>query len=183
MVSVRMEVTGMKELSRALEQLPRNIGVNVLRGAAYAGAAVIRNKVGELAPTYSGSDPRVAVGVLKKAVYAVRSKSESTDEKQVYFVGIRRGRKEQSKGRDAYYWTWVEFGHHIVPRVPKGGGSLHARRQAIVTGSSLVVGSSYVLPHPFFRPAYEASKDAAAKAIRDYMAKRIPLEIEKARRA
>lgn len=183
MVRVRMEVTGLSGVIQALKELPKNISTNVSRGAAYAGAAVIRDKVGELAPVYSGTDPRVGVGVLKKAVYAVRSKSESTDERQVYFVGIRRGRKEQSKGRDAYYWTWVEFGHHVVPRAPKGAAKLSVRQKAVVSGDSLVVGSSYVLPHPFFRPAYESSKENAANAIRDYYLKRIPVEVEKLRRA
>lgn len=180
---VSMQVTGLRELNSALKTLPANISKNVLRGAVYAGSKVIRDAVAAQAPVYSGNDPRVAVGVLKNAVYAKHMQDESGSLQQVFFVSIRRGRKEQAKGRDAFYWTWVEFGHHIVPRVPKGGGSLYARRQAVVSGTSFVSGSSYVLPHPFFRPAFEASKDASATAIREYMAKRIPLEIAKLGRA
>ncbi len=178
MASFSMEVTGLRELREALKQLPVNIGRNVLRGAVYAGAKVVVNAVGERAPVFTGTDPRVQVGLLKSAVYMKHDQDLSTDVQQVFFVSIRRGRKERAKNRDAYYWTWVEFGHHIIPRVPKGGGSLYARRAAVASGS-LVAGASYVLPHPFFRPAFESSKTASSNAIRDYMAKRIPIEVAK----
>lgn len=182
MVSVQMRVDGLKELSDALKQLPQNISKNVLRGAVYAGAKVIKDAVYNNAPVYSGTDPRVQAGVLKDAVYMKHVQELSVENQQVFFVSLRRGRKERAKNRDAYYWTWVEFGHHIVPRAPKGGPKLSVRRNAVVSGASLVAGSSYVLPHPFFRPAFEASKEASAQAIRDYMAKRIPEEIAKVAR-
>lgn len=179
MANISMEVTGLRELKAALEQLPQNIAKNVLRGAVYAGAKVIKDAVYTNAPVYTGSDPRVKAGVLKDAVYMKHDQELSVENQQVFFVSLRRGRKERARNRDAYYWTWVEFGHHIVPRAPKGGTKLAARRAAVISGASLVQGSSYVLPHPFFRPAFEANKEASAAAIRDYMARRIPIEIAK----
>lgn len=179
MASVGLTVTGLAELKAALAQLPGNVSKNVLRGAVYAGAKVITNAVSQAAPVFTGTDPRVQAGLLKSAVYMKHDQDKSGVTHQEFFVSIRRGRKEKAKGRDAYYWTWVEFGHHVVPRAPNGSAKLSVRQKMVTSGSSLVVGSSYVLPHPFFRPAFEASKEASAKAIRDYMAKRIPLEIAK----
>lgn len=177
--TIRMEVTGLAELSAALKQLPRNIGQNVLRGAVRAGAKVITDAVVEKAPLYSGDDKRIVPGVIKKSVYMKHIDDLSSEVQQVFFVGIRRGKKEKAKGRDAFYWTWVEFGHHVVPRAPKGAATLSVRRAAVISGSGVVSGAQYVLPHPFFRPAYAASKDRAVVAIREYLAKRIPEEVTK----
>jgi HK97 gp10 family phage protein len=177
--TIHMEVTGLAELSAALKQLPRNIGQNVLRGAVRAGAKVVSDAVVEKAPIYTGDDSRIVPGVIKKSVYMKHIDDLSSEVQQVFFVGIRRGKKEKAKGRDAFWWSWVEFGHHVVPRAPKGGAKLSVRRAAVLTGSSIVPGSQYVLPHPFFRPAYAASKDKAVVAIREYLAKRIPEEVTK----
>lgn len=180
--TIRMEVTGLAELSAALKQLPRNIGQNVLRGAVYAGAKVITNAVVERAPIYTGDDTRILPDVIKNNVYMKHINDLSSEIQQVFFVGIRRGKKNKDKKgrdpRDAFYWTWVEFGHHVVPRVAKGGAALTVRRAALASPTGLA-GSSYVLPHPFFRPAYAASKDQAVIAIREYLAKRIPEEVTK----
>lgn len=179
MASFSMTATGLAELKAALAQLPANIGNNVLRGAVRAGAKVLTDAVSQAAPVFTGTDPRVQVGLIRDAVYMKHENDLSNELQQVFFVSIRRGKKAQRQNRDAYYWTWVEFGHHIVPRAPKGGQKLSVRRKAVISGDSLISGSSYVLPHPFFRPAFEANKDASARAIRDYMAQRIPVEIEK----
>jgi HK97 gp10 family phage protein len=176
---VRMELTGLRELSNALKQLPANIGQNVLRGAVRAGSKVITDAVVARAPMYTGFDSRVTPGILKRSVYMKHIQDQSNELQQVFFVGVRRGKKERVRGRDAFYWTWVEFGHHVVPRVGKGGERLSVRAKAVTSGSSLVAGSSYVLPKPFFRPAYAESKEAAAQAIKDYMIKRIPIEVAK----
>jgi hypothetical protein len=41
---ITMKVEGLKELSDALRQLPNRVGANVLRGAVYAGAKIIREE-------------------------------------------------------------------------------------------------------------------------------------------
>jgi HK97 gp10 family phage protein len=40
-------------------------------------------------------------------------------------------------------------------------------------------GTSKMSPKPFMRPAFEAKKNEAVDAIRDYLAKRIPEEVAK----
>lgn len=170
---IRMEVTGLAELSEALKQLPINIGQNVLRGAVYAGAKVIKDGIADRAPVYIGDDPRVQAGVLKNAVYMKQIPELSSEIQQVFYISLRKGKKEQTKGRDAYYWSWVEFGHNFVPRKPKGISIKNHRASAAASGLL------HVPAHPFVRPGFEASKGDALKAILSYMEKRIPQEAEK----
>jgi HK97 gp10 family phage protein len=73
----------------------------------------------------------------------------------VFFVGVRQGKKYRKQGKkgdksqDAYYWKFVEFG------------------------------TSKMSARPFLRPAFEASKLQAVDRIQEYMAERIPREVEK----
>lgn len=157
------EVTGLKELNEALKQLPENIAKNVLRGATGAGAAVIRKDAVARAPFYIpasvmwGGDGGMAKnhpppGTLKKSIYQVRRRELSTLVQQVFAVAVRTGKGQRDKaGRsvDAYYWRFVEFG------------------------------TSKMAARPFLRPAFEAKKLAAIDAIKDYLAQRIPREVDK----
>src|SRR5574337_1230655 len=79
----------------------------------------------------------------------------SSPTKQTFFVGVRKGKKYRNQGKsgnlsmDAYYASWVEFG------------------------------TSKMAARPFMRPGFEAKKNAAVEAIKDYLAKRIPEEAAK----
>lgn len=150
-------VTGLSELAAALRELPQRIGKNVLRGSVAAGAAVVRIEAKSKAPVFTGdvSKGHPPPGTLKRAIYQKGIRELSDDQKQVFFVGVRQGKKYRNQGKkgdksqDAYYWRWVEFGTSKQPA------------------------------HPFLRPAFEASKMAAVEQIKDYMAARIPREVEK----
>lgn len=148
------EVKGLKELNEALQQLPQNIAKNVLRGATSAGAAVIRKEARQRAPVFDGqmSDNHPPPGTLRKSVYQSQRRMLSSAVKQVFHVGVRTGKSLKDKaGRtlDAYYWRFVEFG------------------------------TSKMAARPFLRPAFEAKKQAAVDAIKDYLAERIPREVDK----
>src|SRR5574337_1737435 len=150
-------VAGLSELKRALEQLPKAIGRNVLRGAVNAGAGVIRKEVQAKAPVYTGSvaQGHPPPGTLKRSVYQKQIRELSSPTKQTFFVGVRKGKKYRNQGKsgnlsmDAYYASWVEFG------------------------------TSKMAARPFMRPAFEAKKTSAVEVIRDYLAKRIPEEAAK----
>ena len=140
-------VTGLKELQKALAELPQGIARNVLRGAVNAGATVIKAEAKVRAPALSG--------ILKRSLYQKQIREKSNLLLQTFFVGVRQGRssKKTKKGvLDAFYARFVEFGTSKMPA------------------------------HPFMRPAFEAKKEAAVQAIKDYLTKRIPDEVEKARR-
>lgn len=148
------QVSGLKELNAALKQLPDNIAKNVLRGATSAGAAVIRKEARQRAPVYTGDvqGNHPPPGTLKKSVYQSQRRNLSSLVKQVFHVGVRTGKGLKDKaGRsvDAYYWRFVEFG------------------------------TSKMAARPFLRPAFEAKKLAAVEAIKDYLAQRIPREVDK----
>lgn len=150
-------VDGLAELKRALEELPKNIGRNVLRGAVRAGAAVIRAESQARAPVYAGdvSKGHPPPGTLKRAIYMKQIAELSGATRQTFIVGARKGRKYRHQGKsgnlsqDAYYASFVEFG------------------------------TSRMAARPFMRPAFEAKKNAAVEAIKAYLAQRIPAEAEK----
>lgn len=180
-------IQGLSELSHALKTLPVNIGRNVLRGSVSAAAAVIRDEAKTKAPTYTGpvSDGHPPPGTLKRSIIIKQIKEESSDMKQVFFVTVRHGKKYRGQGKkgdksqDAFYWKWVEFGHYFIPPGKHGFGSRDKAVDAVKSGSSLVSGSQYIVAHPFMRPAFEAKKVDALRALAEYMAKRIPEEAYK----
>jgi HK97 gp10 family phage protein len=147
-------IEGLKELQAAMRQLPRNIGRNVLRGAVNAGASLIRNEVRDNAPIYEGKPQagHAPAGALRRAVYQKQIREASSWFKQVFYVSVRSGKSQQKKGLDAYYWRFVEFG------------------------------TKKMAARPFLRPAFESKKYEAAEAIKQYLARRIPVEAEKLRR-
>ena len=152
-----VEIKGLSELSQALRDLPQNIGRNVLRGGVNAGATVIRQEAIRRAPVYTGpvSQGHPPPGTLRKALFQKQVSSLSINQKQVFIVGVRRGKKYQKTGKngaknlDAFYWTWVEFG------------------------------TSKMTARPFLRPAFETQKNSAVEAIADYIRNRLPAEVDK----
>ena len=161
-------IAGLKELQDALQKLPENIAKNVLRGAVNAGAAIIRDEAKLKAPILHDAIPE-----------------KSGPTQQTYFVTVRKGKKLQGQGKkgnksqDAYYASWVEFGHWIntTGRAIGGGRGKDAKRAAAVAAGH----NKYVAAHPYMRPAYEAKKFDAVEAIKAYLQKRIPKEVEKLR--
>ncbi|MFW1755458.1 HK97-gp10 family putative phage morphogenesis protein, partial [Acinetobacter wanghuae] len=80
----------------------------------------------------------------------------------------RGGKSFQTSNKDAYYWTWVEFGHVVTTKKIKGG--LRAREKARIP---LKAAGQFVPARPFMRPALESNKTAAIEAVRVELAKRI----------
>lgn len=150
-------VQGLRELQDSLKKLPDNIARNVLRGAVGAGASVIRKEAQAKAPVYTGevSKGHPPPGTLKRAIVQKQIRELSSLFKQVFYVTVRRGKKytKQGKGsnlsQDAFYAAWVEWGTSKMPA------------------------------RPFMRPAFEAKKEAAVQAIKEYLTKRIPEEAAK----
>lgn len=153
-------VAGLKELQAALKELPQRIARNVLRGAVGAGAAVIRNEAKARAPVSIGDGGvgHPPPGTLRRAIYQKQIRELSSAVKQTFYVGVRKGKQYRKQGKkgnlsqDAYYAKFVEFG------------------------------TAKMAARPFMRPAFEAKKGEAVQAIKDYLAKRIPEEVDKLRR-
>ena len=150
-------VQGLRELQAALKELPERIARNVLRGSVSAGATVIRKEAQSRAPVSEGPK-RVGQsppGTLKRSVYQKQIRELSSLTRQTFIVSVRKGKKYRNQGKkgnlsqDAWYARFVEF----------GTAKMSAR--------------------PFLRPAFEARKGDAVAAIKDYLARRIPLEVAK----
>jgi HK97 gp10 family phage protein len=152
-----LKIDGLQDLQRALRELPVNIGRNVLRGAVSAGAAEVRQEAKNKAPVYHGdvTQGHPPAGTLKRSLYQKQIRELSDNFRQVFFVGVRRGKKYQKQGKngnlsqDAFYWTFVEFGTEKMPA------------------------------QSFLRPAFESRKQAAVDRMKEYMTKRIPDEVAK----
>lgn len=165
---------GLPEFQRALQQLGARVSTRVLRATAAAGARVVRKAVREAAPVgnYTGKKRgkgRVTPpGVLKYAVVTKFAKERSNADQATYLVTVRqgKGRGKGARAGDAYYARWVEEGHRIVPRRGTQGAAWSRKvRRELATGT--------VRPHPFMRPATEASAGAATRAMQQRMAEEL----------
>jgi HK97 gp10 family phage protein len=142
---VTMEINGLKELEKAMRELPQNVARNGLRRAASSGAAIIRNaakaNVAEISKT----------GTLARAISMKREKSAPGKLEADYSIFVRQakngkmGQKNvKAYGKfDAYYWRFIEFG------------------------------TKHIDKNQFMRPAFEAQKHAADTKIRTTLSEAI----------
>jgi HK97 gp10 family phage protein len=158
-----VQIKGLRELRQALTKtIPFEMQGKVLQKALAAGTALTVAAAKARAPTLTGR--------LKRAIYATRDKKGSKPTFESRAVTVRRGKKQQKSDRDAFYWKFVEFGHRIVSR--KGDESTRSARKR--AGGS-------VPPHPFMRPAFESTKQAAAAAITEKLKSLLDAAVRKAR--
>jgi HK97 gp10 family phage protein len=143
---------GLDEFTENLKSLQHVMG-DALRSAANTGATIIKNEVAARAPEDKG--------ILKAAIYQKHIPEQSGDDRQVYHVSWRKGRKSET---DAYYGYWVEYGHWYVPSKP-AGVSQKAHRAANR--------AVFVPAHPFLRPGFEAGKVPALEAMRSKMSENV----------
>ena len=99
------EITGMRDLQKALRQFPKNVQKNICVGANRAAAAAIAKSAKQKAPVRSG--------VLKRSI---KVKKQRTKNKNIVRHAVQAGGKVKwrAKGEkhegDAYYAVFVEFG-------------------------------------------------------------------------
>jgi HK97 gp10 family phage protein len=134
-----VRVEGLYELKLKLDTLPAALQKKALRGALSAAAKQARDAARAAAPIGKGPRRRggrtVPAGTLKRSALVAFDRRQSNATQAVYVVTFRRGKKQQKGNRDAYYASWVEFGHRIVPRKPKGAA--WRRKKGIVSAFSL----------------------------------------------
>ncbi len=181
-MSETIKVKGLQELNAALASLSSDVQRKYLRGAVAAGARVVRDAAMRNVP--------IRTGTLKRAIYSKWIQEASGKDRQTFLVSVRRGKgfrssrktnkrtgkTRETANRDAYYWTWVEFGH-----VTRGagqrikGGTIRRERARTALRNS----GQFVPPRPFLRPAFESNKSATIEAIRAELAKRIAEGVRK----
>ncbi len=156
-----IQIKGLAELNQRLLALPQLMQTKVLRGAMLAGAKVVRDTAKANAPLGPGPKRRyngniTPPGVLKRSALVKFDKSNSNGTQVVYLATFRKGRKQQKANRDAFYASWVEFGHKIVPRKSKSGKGIALRRRG-ATGR--------VPPHKFLTPAFNSTQSQVLQVI------------------
>lgn len=124
---VTMQIDGLKELADKLSAIGPDLARNALRGAVGAAARLVRDEAKATNPDDTGRTDR--------ALFAKYVKKESGDSQATFVVGVRSGKRERKRNRDAFYWRFVEFGTANKPA------------------------------RPFMRPAFESKKHAAVDLI------------------
>lgn len=169
-------IVGLDDVLARMEALPKQASMQINRGAANAMATKIRQRAVALAPVYQGEAKGPVPGRLRDAIIQKHLPELSGTYRQTFLVTVRRGQKPAKGGVivkggkvvgvDAYYWTWVEFGHWYVSRRPSGITRKEHRRRAR-EGE----GAVWVQPRSFLRPAVPLAADDAVQAAVAYYKK------------
>jgi HK97 gp10 family phage protein len=182
-MDVKVKVDGLKELERALRNLPDNVAKNGLRSSVRAGAKVIVDEAKVRAPVYSGKVGKnhPPAGTLRRSIIMKHIREASGRERQTFFVTVRSGKKYRKQGKkgnlsqDAFYWKFIEFGYYAGGS--KKGMTYRGARKARREGS--LEGARFIPAKPFIRPAFEARKTDALNAIKNQLSQRIEEESKK----
>lgn len=171
---VNFQVTGLKELSQALQQMPARIERNIMAGAITAGIRVILAETKIRAPENK----------IKQAL-SIRQKKAGRGQiiREIYI--------KQRKGMDTFYAKFFEFGTasyytgkgrtvgkpYMIPKKKKSKvlkiGSNFVRKKVMHPG---------VKPRPFLRPALDIKSAEAVRTVASYIRLRLPMETGQAAR-
>lgn len=182
-----IHVRGLQDLQKFLSMLPSQIEANVLRGALFAGAKVIRDEAKRLAPVAppTAKNRRLYkgyAGALRDSIRAGAMLDKKAGEVYAYVRAGSHGKSRKGKGADAYYARWVEYGTaaHVIKARPGGPSASALNRRA--RKGSLRIGGNFVgasvmhpgsQPRPFLRPALDRRARDAVVAAAVYMRKRL----------
>jgi HK97 gp10 family phage protein len=157
---ISMKVEGLRELNKALQELPLQVRGRPLRSATQKAAAVIRNEARAKAP--------VDTGLLKREIIATRSRRQSGEGRETFSIMVKQltkkyadtkanrrkgrvGKKFKTEGL-AYYWRFIEFG------------------------------TSKMAARPFLRKAFETKQREAVEVLRKELGDAIQKQARKIRK-
>lgn len=164
MMDEKVEIEGLRELKKALKQLPRDLRVKVLQQSLRPSANLIRDVARAMAPRGKSFvrrsilkngdvwEERHEGGMLRKAIVVRREKKKYQRNQAQVRIGVLHGGTKKvgnvannvkTGGIDAWYWRFVEFG------------------------------TSQQNARPFLVPAFESTKYAAAHKIKGDLRKGI----------
>lgn len=150
----------LKVVNGTVDDIRESLNESALRKVGVAGAAVFRDEAKQNALAHAKTRT-----IYRNIIIKHIDEQSNAGKFQVYKVTVRKGRYS---GDDAFYWRWVEDGHKVVRRKPKGK-TWKAHRAAQV----LEFGSARVPAYPFMRPAYESKKKAAIDAMTRTLAEQL----------
>lgn len=164
--------TNLPDFKRQLEHIKLDLRTKVVRQALASGTQAFAKEARRLAPVLQPpKDGRRRInreaGVLKRAIFAAKTKKPTAPGVERYYVGVREGKKYQrvkvGKGkygsRDAFYWRWQEAGW--IPRGPgrkiRGG----ERRRKLERERIVAAGGRRVPGRDFLKRAFETQQQRA----------------------
>ena len=134
----------------ALRQYSTAVQESALRSAVYAGAKVLAAELERRVP--------VDDGVLKDAIYSYHDDRKSVDGRQVYAVGVNKGK--------APHWFNVEYGHFRV----NAGYYVGAKWIPL---KARLADPAWVMPKPYLRPTWDAKGAEAVQAMQARMREKL----------
>lgn len=140
-----IKIEGFSELERLLKQLPRTVARKLARQALRVGAKIVQREAKQRAPKNTGT---LAAGIKVRAAKAKKK------DRTAVMVRVGDG---HFKG-ETFYSGFIEFGYEKVPTIPLPGGKFKSAKR----GSEP---TTTIPPRPFMRPAFDAKKEEAARAI------------------
>ena len=141
-MNVTFDVHGLDDIERKLKALGGRAAERALSSGLRAGAAVIVREARKRAPKRTGK--------LRKNIYSFKIKKKNRTHAVEYGVGVRvKGKPKDPK--NAFYWSFIEFGTSKVPA------------------------------RPFLRPALKAGHSSAVTAMRRKVLQRIEIEAARLR--
>jgi len=165
----KVEIRGLSELHKTLQELPAKIERNILRGGLRAGAKVIEDEAQRLVPvalpTMDSVKRGARAGELKRSIRVTMRANKSGQVRAQLKAG----------NSVAWYAHLVEFGtarHWIKPK---------SRKSLFLAGlAKELVDHPGAKPKPFMRPAYDNKWRSAIDAMASYVRDRLPRELRKA---
>lgn len=138
------------ELRAELEKFRQDVQLRAIRNGTRSATAAFRRHVVAAAPQRTGR--------LRAAIYVARSKHRG-DGLEHFYLGVRSGKK--AKGRDAFYWRFLEGGW-----VPRGRGKAFrgGERTRRLARERAVAGGAKRVQYPFIAPGFERGKADALRA-------------------
>lgn len=158
MISAKLR--GFESLDQALQQVEPRMQRNILRTGIRAACNVIRDAAQRGAPQGER-------GLLRRSIRTVVRRGRPGEARGSVGVFAPSGKAAQKKNAAwAFYAMWVELGHRIIPRLPKGARvRLQKLRERLAAGT--------VRPRPFLLPALYAKQEEAKQVLEAHIRERL----------
>jgi len=160
------QINGLKELNKALQELPARIERNVMAGAIAAGTRVVLAETKAKAP-----DAKIKTRLTSK-----QKKGRPGEIIREIYI-------KEKEPYDAFYAKFFEFGtasyYTGKGRTVGGPYQIPKKRGHFVVNGQIIKGSFMhpgIKPQPFLRPALDLKSEEAIRTMAAYIRIRLPME-------
>lgn len=173
---IRAQVKGLNELKQNFSNLTDELQKKGIFTATASGGRILREEVRRGAANVVA----IRTGRLISSVFLVRDKKQSGNDRAIYHVGVKAGKKFnrprrglKGKNHDAFYWKFIEFGHFTRVSGVRGRMGKVKKFAKFLAAVNNGKPPKWISPKPFVRPALASAYDRIVSAIRDSIASSI----------